>query len=294
LAVSTLRAVVGIPPTAVLLLACRDQPGLVAVVAEFIYRHGGNIVHAEQHIDREKALFFQRIEFELAGLSLGRDEILPALAPVVERFDMRQDLRFSDEVARMAVLVSRQPHCLYDLLARWKLGELKADLPLVISNHDDHGDGTAAFGVEFRYLPVGDDPAAQEASLRSLLVDHGIDLVVLARYMRVLSKGFVDAFPSRIINIHHSFLPAFVGGRPYHQAHERGVKLIGATAHYATEVLDEGPIIEQDVIRVSHRDAVDDLVRKGRDLEKIVLGRAVRHHLEHRVIVYGNKTLVFD
>lgn len=282
------------PPTAVLLLACRDQPGLVAVVADFIYRHGGNIVHAEQHIDREKALFFQRVEFELDGLSLGRQEILSALAPVVERFEMRREVRFSDEVPRMAVLVSRQPHCLYDLLARWKMGELTAELPLVISNHDDHGEGTAAFGVEFRYLPVEPSASDQEAALLHLLRERQIDVVVLARYMRVLSRSFIDAYPSQIINIHHSFLPAFVGGRPYHQAHERGVKLIGATAHYATEILDEGPIIEQDVVRVSHRDAVEDLVRKGRDLEKMVLGRAVRHHLEHRVIVYGNKTLVFD
>ncbi|MDQ1402426.1 MAG: formyltetrahydrofolate deformylase [Actinomycetota bacterium] len=282
-------------PTAVLLLVCPDQPGLVAAVAQVIASHHGNIVHAEQHIDRQSGRFFQRVEFELEGLDLERSEIAGALRPVVERFAMQQDLRFSDEVPRLALLVSRQPHCLYDQLARWRMGELRAEVPVVISNHEDHADGARAFGIDYAYLPVDpDDPASQEVALLDALRAYEIDVVVMARYMRILSPTVIAAFPNRVINIHHSFLPAFTGARPYHQAHERGVKLIGATAHYATDVLDEGPIIDQDVARVSHRDAVDDLVRKGRDLEKTVLGRAVHRHLEHRVIVYGNKTVVFD
>jgi formyltetrahydrofolate deformylase len=282
-------------PTAVLRLVCPDQPGLVAAVADVIARHHGNIVHAEQHIDRENGRFFQRVEFELDGLDLGRHEIEGALRPVVERFGMQEQLRFSDEVPRVALLVSKEAHCLYDLLARWRMGELRAELPVVVSNHPDHADGAGAFGVRFVHLPVDPaDPGAQEAAALKVLRDERIDLVVLARYMRVLSSAAIAAYPERIINIHHSFLPAFVGARPYHQAHMRGVKLIGATAHYATEVLDDGPIIDQDVARVSHRDSVEDLVRKGRDLEKTVLGRALHRHLEHRVIVYRNKTVVFD
>jgi formyltetrahydrofolate deformylase len=281
--------------TATLLLSCPDQKGLVATMADWVYRHDGNIVHADQHTDASEAVFFQRIEFELDGFDLDRHEILPALAPLAERFTMHCDVRFSDERPRVAVLVSKQAHCMYDLLARWRMGELAAEIPLVISNHSDHADVAAHFDVAFAYLPV--TPATrieQESAILSLLAEHDIDLVVLARYMQILSSGFVAKYPNHIINIHHSFLPAFAGGRPYHQAHDRGVKLVGVTAHYATAELDEGPIIEQDVVRVSHRDSVEDLVRKGRDLEMIVLARAVRAHLAHRVLVYGRKTVVFD
>jgi formyltetrahydrofolate deformylase len=282
------------PVTATLLLSCPDQPGLVAAVADFVFRHGGNILHADQHIDREVGIFFQRVEFDLGCFALGRHEILPALAPIAERFGMRCDLRCSDETAKVAILVSRQAHCLDDLLARWRSGELPAEVPLVISNHPDHGDAVRFAGPVFEHLPVTPETKpVQEAAILGLLEAHSIDLIVLARYMQILSASFVARFPSRIINIHHSFLPAFVGAHPYRQAHERGVKLIGATAHYATDDLDEGPIIEQDVTRVSHRDTVDDLVRKGRDLEKVVLARAVRAHLEHRVLSYGHKTVVF-
>jgi formyltetrahydrofolate deformylase len=280
--------------TATLLLSCPDQKGLVATMAEWVYRHDGNIVHADQHTDASESVFFQRIEFELEGFDLDRAEIVPALSPLLERFAMRCDVRFSDERPKVAVLVSKQAHCMYDLLARWRMGELEAEIPLVISNHPDHADVAAHFDVEFAHLPVTPESRIeQESAMLALLVEHDIDLVVLARYMQVLSAGFVAKYPNRIINIHHSFLPAFAGGRPYHQAHDRGVKLIGVTAHYATAELDEGPIIEQDVARVTHRDSVEDLVRKGRDLEMIVLARAVRAHLAHRVLVYGRKTVVF-
>ena len=280
--------------TATLLLSCPDQKGLVATMAEWVYRHDGNIVHADQHTDASESVFFQRIEFELEGFDLDHAEIVPALSPLLERFAMRCDVRFSDERPKVAVLVSKQAHCMYDLLARWRMGELEAEIPLVISNHPDHADVAAHFDVEFAHLPVTPESRIeQESAMLALLVEHDIDLVVLARYMQVLSAGFVAKYPNRIINIHHSFLPAFAGGRPYHQAHDRGVKLIGVTAHYATAELDEGPIIEQDVARVTHRDSVEDLVRKGRDLEMIVLARAVRAHLAHRVLVYGRKTVVF-
>ncbi len=281
--------------TATLLLSCLDQKGLVATMADWVYRHNGNIIHADQHTDASEAVFFQRIEFELDGFDLDRTEILPALGPLAERFTMRCDVRFSDERPRVAILVSKQAHCMYDLLARWRMGELAADIPLVISNHPDQADVAQHFDLAFRHLPVTPESRIeQESAILALLAEHDIDLVVLARYMQILSAGFVAKYPSRIINIHHSFLPAFAGGRPYHQAHDRGVKLIGVTAHYATAELDDGPIIEQDVVRVSHRDTVDDLVRKGRDLEMIVLARAVRAHLAHRVLVYGRKTVVFD
>ena len=280
--------------TATLLLSCPDQKGLVATMADWVYRHDGNIVHADQHTDASEAVFFQRIEFELEGFDLDRTEIVPALSPLLERFAMRCDVRFSDERPKVAVLVSKQAHCMYDLLARWRMGELEAEIPLVISNHPDHADVAAHFDVEFAHLPVTPESRIeQESAMLALLAEHDIDLVALARYMQVLSAGFVAKYPNRIINIHHSFLPAFAGGRPYHQAHDRGVKLIGVTAHYATAELDEGPIIEQDVARVTHRDSVEDLVRKGRDLEMIVLARAVRAHLAHRVLVYGRKTVVF-
>jgi formyltetrahydrofolate deformylase len=283
------------PLTATLLISCRDQKGLVAAVSDFLYRNNGNITHADQHTDREEGVFLQRVEWELAGFAIGRHQIGPAFTRVADRFGMDWSLHFSDETARIAVLASRLPHCLYDLLARWRLGEFRAEIPLIISNHDDTRSIAAEFGVTFHHLPVTPDTRAeQEARIGSLIAGERIDLIVLARYMQVLSDGFVRRYPQRIINIHHSFLPAFAGARPYHQAHERGVKIIGATAHYATAELDQGPIIEQDVVRVSHRDSVEDLVRKGRELEKVVLARAVDFHLRHRVVVYANKTVVFD
>jgi len=281
--------------TGVLLVSCPDQPGIVAAVATFVAGHGGNVIDLQQHTDHTDGAFFQRVEFELDRFDLGRSEVAAAFAPVVDRFRMRWALRFSDERTRVGILASKEPHCLHDLLNRWRTGELAVDLPIVISNHADHAATVEWFGVEHAHVPiVDDDKAAQEAEVRRLLEERHVDLVVLARYMQVLSAGFCAAWPDRIINIHHSFLPAFQGARPYHQAHDRGVKVVGVTAHYATAELDDGPIIDQDVLRVSHRDDVDDLRRKGRDLEVAVLARAVRAHVSHRVLVYGRRTVVFD
>ena len=278
--------------TAVLLISCRDQPGLVHAVAEFVLQQGGNILHAEQHIDREAGVFFQRVEFDVGAA--GSDEIAGAFEPVVQRFGMDVQVRLRDERPRIAVLASREPHCLGDLLARWRTGELAAEIVAVVSNHPDHRALAEFSGVPFHHLPVtADTRQQQEAQLVQLLHTYDVELVVLARYMQILGPAVLDAFPSRIINIHHSFLPAFVGAKPYHQAQQRGVKLIGATAHYATLDLDEGPIIVQDVTPVSHRDSVADLIRKGRDLETVVLAEAVRAHVEHRTLVFGNKTIVF-
>jgi formyltetrahydrofolate deformylase len=279
----------------VLLVSCPDRAGIVAAVAAFVAEHGGNVVDLQQHTDHTDGAFFQRVELELDGVDLARDEIAGAFRPVAERFDMRWSLRFTDERPRVAVLASKEPHCLHDLLNRWRTGELAIDLALVASNHPDHAATAEWYGVPHAHLPIVDgDKAGQEAALQAQLDEHRVDLVVLARYMQVLSPGFCAAWPERIINIHHSFLPAFQGARPYHQAHERGVKVIGVTAHYATAELDDGPIIDQDVLRVSHRDDVDDLRRKGRDLEVAVLARAVRAHTEHKVLVYGRRTVVFD
>jgi formyltetrahydrofolate deformylase len=283
--------------TAVLLLSCPDQPGVVAATAQFLADHHGNIVHAEQHVDPGTgpgdAMFFQRIEFELDGFGLARHEIEPAFRPIADRLAMRVDLRFTDVPTPTAIMASRQPHCLYDLLTRWRSGELPIDLRVVVSNHADHADIAAHMGVPYLHLPVTPDTKVdQERAVLEAFAERGIELVVLARYMQILGETFVATHPT--INIHHSFLPAFVGANPYRQAFDRGVKLIGATAHYATADLDEGPIIEQDTVHVSHRDDVRRLTARGRDLETIVLARAVRAHVEHRVIVHGRKTVVFS
>jgi len=278
---------------AVLLLSCIDQRGLVATVADWVYRNGGNIVAADQHMDL--GIFLQRVEWDLDGFLLGRKEIAEGFRPIAERFGMRWDLRFTDHVARMAILVSKLSHCLYDLLWRQQAGEFRAEVPLVVSNHPDLREASASLGARYEWVPVAPETReTAESRLLALLEEERIELVVLARYMQVLGPRVLERYPQRIINIHHSFLPAFVGARSYHQAYERGVKAIGATAHYVTAELDQGPIIEQDVTRVSHRDSPEDLVRKGRDLEKVVLARAVDLHLRHGVLVYGNKTAVFD
>ncbi len=278
--------------SAVLLLTCPDQRGIVAATMDFIAGHDGNVLHAEQHVDGE--MFFQRVEFDLDGLGLGRDEIESAFAPVAARFGMTVRLEFTDAPTRTALMASRQPHCLYDLLTRWKSGELPIDLRVVISNHPDHADISHHMGVPYVHLPVTKETKPQqESEVLTTLAEHEVDLVVMARYMQILSDDFVAHHPMRIINIHHSFLPAFIGANPYRQAHDRGVKLIGATAHYATADLDEGPIIAQDTTHVNHRDDVKRLTAKGRDLETNVLARAVLAHVEHRVLVHGRKTIVF-
>lgn len=280
-------------PTATLLLSCPDQRGLVAKFANFIYSNGGNIIHADQHTDFSAGLFLTRIEWQLEGFNLPRDIIGPAFNAIAQPLGANWQLRFSDTLPRLAIWVSKQDHCLYDLLWRHQAGELQAEIPLILSNHPNLQPIAASFGIEFHHIPITKDTkAAQEAKQLALLHQHRIDLVVLAKYMQVLSSEFLRQF-STVINIHHSFLPAFAGANPYHRAFERGVKIIGATAHYATADLDEGPIIEQDVVRVSHRDNVDDLIRKGKDLERVVLARAVRLHLQNRVLVYGNRTVVF-
>ncbi|HUJ44536.1 MAG TPA: formyltetrahydrofolate deformylase [Opitutaceae bacterium] len=281
------------PATLIALLHGPDRPGLVARVAGWIFGRGGNIVHADQHRDMEREVFFQRVEWVPAD----RDPEAEArqFAAFAATLGMTARVASSAHRTRGALFVSRADHCFHDLILRWKAGEFAGDFVCVISNHPDLGAAARHYGLPFHRVPVtARTRAAAEARQLKILRAAGAEFVVLARYMQVLSAGFLDEFGGPVINIHHSFLPAFAGGRPYHQAHERGVKLVGATAHYATAVLDDGPIIQQDVVRVTHRHSVDDLIRKGRDLEKLVLAQAVRWHLEHRVLVYGHKTVVFD
>jgi formyltetrahydrofolate deformylase len=281
-------------PTATLLISCPDQRGLVAKIANFIYANGGNIIHADQHTDFAAGLFLTRIEWQLEGFNLPREIIGAAFNAIAQPLGAKWELHFSDTIPRIAVWVSRQDHCLYDLIWRQRAKEIAAEIPLVISNHPHLKAVADQFGIDFYHIPISkDNKAEQEAKQLELLQQYKIDLVVLAKYMQIVSADFINKFP-QIINIHHSFLPAFVGANPYHRAFERGVKVIGATAHYATPELDAGPIIEQDVVRVSHRDEVEDLIRKGKDLERVVLARAVRSHLQNRVLVYGNRTVVFE
>jgi formyltetrahydrofolate deformylase len=281
--------------TAILLIDCPDRKGLVAAIADFLYAHDANILHADQHQDAELGLFFMRVEWDLADFKLGIPEFRRQFAPLAEKLGMRWRLELSADRPRVAIFVSRYDHCLADLLYRHHSGELACDIPLIVSNHADAKRLADFHGIPFHVVAVeAENKAAAERTQFDLLEKHRISLIVLARYMQILSPAFVERYPRQIINVHHSFLPAFAGGRPYHRAYERGVKLIGATSHYVTEELDEGPIIEQDVLRVSHRDGLDDLIQKGRDLEKAVLSRAVRWHAEHRILVYSTKTVVFD
>ena len=280
--------------SAVLLISCPDRKGEVATIADFVYRHNGNILHADEHGDEESGLFLMRVEFDPKDFDIDLADFGKHFAPIAETFAMNWRLAQTSQRLRMVAFVSKYDHCLVDLLYRHQSGELACEIPLIISNHPDTQPVAAFYKIPFVVVPVTKDNKVQaEAQIYALLGTHRPDFIVLARYMQILSNEFVSRYPQRIINIHHSFLPAFIGGRPYHQAFERGVKLIGATSHYVTQELDDGPIIEQDVVRVSHRDTVEDLIRKGRDLEKIVLSRAVRLHVENRVLVYGNKTVVF-
>lgn len=280
---------------AILLISCPDQKGITAAVTGFVASNNGNIVHADQHIDEQSSTFFMRLEWALDGFRLGDEAISAAFTPIAERFAMTWELSFSNVKSRVAIFVSKHLHCLHDLLIRHKVGQLPCEMVLVVSNHPDAQALAREFGLSFAEFPVlKDNKAEQEKRQLELLRRHRIDVVVLARYHQILSVEFVSEFPNRIINVHHSFLPAFVGGNPYAQAYQKGVKLIGATSHYVIEELDAGPIIEQDTVRISHRDELRDLVRKGEDLEKAVLNRAVRWHLEKKVLCYGNKTVVFD
>jgi formyltetrahydrofolate deformylase len=280
---------------AVLLVDCPDAKGLVASISRFLFEHGANILDAAEHRDNERRRFFMRVEFDLADFDVAHDAFAPAFQPLADRFGIDYRLEYAADRPKTAIFVSRYEHCLVDLLYRLRTGELRCDVPLIVSNHEDARPLAAFHGIPFHHIPVtAASKEAAEAAALSLLAAHGVELIVLARYMQVLSAGFVARYPRRIINVHHSFLPAFTGARPYHGAFDRGVKLIGATAHYVTDVLDEGPIIEQDVARVSHRDQIDDLIGKGRDVEKVVLSRAVRWHLDHRLLISGHKTIVFD
>jgi formyltetrahydrofolate deformylase len=280
--------------SAILLIACPDQKGVVAAISDFVFRHDGNILHADEHADEGSNLFLMRVEFDPADFDIDLNDFPGHFSPIARKFGMQWRLAQSSHRQKMVVLVSKYDHCLVDLLYRHKSGELACDIPLVISNHPDNESIADFYQIPYVTIPVPkNDKRPAEEKILSLLRRHNPDFMVLARYMQILSNDFVKEYPQRIINIHHSFLPAFVGAKPYHQALSRGVKLIGATSHYVTEVLDDGPIIEQDVIRISHRDSLDDLLHKGRDLEKVVLSRAVRWHIENRILLYGNKTVVF-
>jgi formyltetrahydrofolate deformylase len=282
--------------SAVLLIHCPDKPGIVVAITDFIHKNDGNILYLDQHVDTERGVFFMRIEWDLSRFVIQREKIAEYFYTLVgSRYQMTSQLHFSDTKLRMALFVSKLPHCFYDLLARYECGELNVEIPVIISNHDDLKHVAERLGIDFHHIEItGENKQQQEEKQKQLLVEYDIDFIVLARYMQVLSDDFVKAYPQRIINIHHSFLPAFPGGRPYHSAFERGVKIIGATSHYVTAELDAGPIIEQDVVHVSHKDTVEDMVRIGRDLEKIVLARAVRHHVHHDLLVYENRTVVFE
>jgi formyltetrahydrofolate deformylase len=300
--------------TAVLLIDCPDRKGLVARVSGLLYERGANILHADQHIDRDAGLFFMRVEWSLnsvngsqpekgtgppstgsASSPFDLDAFRRAFTPLAAELGMHWQLTSSARRPRVALFCSQVLHCMADLLHRWRAGELDCDIPLIVSNHREVENLAVFYGVPFEHLPVTSATRVQaEKKQLDLLARHQIDLVILARYMQILSPEFVAQYPAAIINVHHSFLPAFTGARPYHAAHARGVKLIGATSHYVTAILDDGPIIEQDVARISHRDQVEDLVARGRDLERMVLSRAVRWHLDRRILCYGNKTVVFD
>lgn len=282
--------------TAIILVYCPDRKGIIARITEFLNKNSGNIVYLEQHVDRQNKIFFMRIEWELDGFLIPKNEIAEYFGSfIVIKYDMTWRLYFSDQRPRMAIFVSKLTHCLFDILSRYQAGEWNVEIPLIISNHETIESVANRFDIDFEYSPrSGDKKKEQEEKDILILEKYKIDFVVLARYMQILSEDFVNNYPNKIINIHHSFLPAFPGAKPYHSAHAKGVKIIGATSHYVTTELDAGPIIEQDVTRISHTDSVQDLVRKGQDLEKIVLSRAVFAHLQRKTMVYQNRTIVFS
>ncbi len=282
--------------TAKLLLHCPDQPGILAEVTNFITVNKGNIIYLDQYVDHVENIFFMRIEWELKDFLVPQEKIEDYFATLyAQKYEMNFRLYFSDTKPRMAIFVSKMSHCLFDLLARYTAGEWNVEIPLIISNHPDLQHVAERFGIPFHLFPITKETKEeQEKKEMELLAKHKITFIVLARYMQVISEQMINAYPNRIINIHHSFLPAFVGAKPYHAAFERGVKIIGATSHYVTSELDAGPIIEQDVVRITHKDTVQDLVNKGKDLEKIVLSRAVQKHIERKVLAYKNKTVIFN
>ncbi|MDD2465754.1 MAG: formyltetrahydrofolate deformylase [Desulfobulbus sp.] len=281
--------------SAILLIHCPDNKGIVATVSEFIYKNNGNITYLDQHVDTHRKVFFMRIEWELNDFIIPDGKIGEYFETLIaKKYDMKWQLHFSHDMPRMAIFVSKMPHCLYDILSRWKSNEIEVDIPLIISNHKDLEPVAQQFGIDFYHFEITKhNKQEQEQAQLQLLAEHNVEFIVLARYMQILSDTFIQHYRDKIINIHHSFLPAFPGAKPYHSAFERGVKVIGATSHYVTTDLDAGPIIAQDIIRVSHADSIDDLVRKGRDLEKVILSRSIWHHLQRQILVFQNRTIVF-
>jgi len=281
--------------TAVLLIKCPDQKGIVAFISEFLYNNKGNVIHLDQHVDTKTAHFYMRVEWELDDFVIPRDKIGEYFQTLIaEKYQIDFDLYFMDEKPKMALFVTKSSHCLYDILSRVTSGEWDIDIPLIVSNHEKLKHVADRFGIPYYHIPITKETKKeQEQKQLKLLAEYDIDFIILARYMQILSEDIIQEYPNKTINIHHSFLPAFPGARPYHSAYERGVKIIGATSHYVTADLDEGPIIEQDVIRVNHQHSIPDLIRKGKDLEKLVLSRGIWHHIQRRVIVHNNRTIVF-
>ena len=282
--------------TAILLIHCPDKEGIVAAVTDFLFRNHGNVVELEQHVDKDSKTFFMRVEWELENFTIEKSKIDDYFGTLVGRkFEMSWTLHFSDKNPRMAIFVSKASHCLYDILSRYQSKEWAVEIPLIISNHQNLAYIAERFDIPFYHVPITKETKAeQEAKHLELLAEHDIDFIVLARYMQIISDDFITHFPNRIINIHHSFLPAFIGAKPYHQAFERGVKIIGATSHYVTQELDAGPIIAQDVAKITHKESVQELITKGKDLEKLVLSTGIALHLQHKVLSYGNKTVIFN
>ena len=282
-------------PTAILLLSCKDRTGLVSRISNFIFERGGNILDLDEHVDPIENMFFIRVAWSTKNFSIGVEEIEEAITPLAKEFKASWKIKIAEEKLRTAIFVSKYDHCIQDILWRQNMGEFEIEIPLIISNHPDLEPLAQQYGIPFRVFPINkENKAEQEDRELELLKEKQIDTIILARYMQILSPEFVSKYPSRIINIHHSFLPAFVGSKPYNQAYERGVKIIGATSHYVTADLDEGPIIEQGIIRISHKDSIKDLIRKGRDLERRVLAQAILNHSQHRILVHGQKTIVFE
>lgn len=280
----------------IILISCKDRRGIISAVTEFISEHDGNILDLDEHVDPSDRVFFMRVVWELAGFNIPQDQIGGIFQKqIADSFQMNWSLHFSSNIPRMAIFVSKLSHCLYDILGHFQSGEWQVDIPVIISNHEILGEVARRYQIPFRFFPITPDTkAAQERSQLQLLAQLKVDFVVLARYMQILTPNFISAYKNRIINIHHSFLPAFPGAKPYHSAHHRGVKIIGASSHYVTEDLDAGPIIDQDVVRISHKNKISELIRKGKDLEKIVLSRAIYMHLKHKILIYQNRTIIFD
>ncbi len=282
--------------TAILLIHCLDKEGIIAAVTDFLFKNQGNIIDLEQHVDKDSKVFFMRVEWELNNFAIAKEKIEDYFETLVgKQFQMNWKLHFSENIPRMAIFVSKASHCLYDILSRYQSKEWNVEIPLIISNHPNLAFIAERFGIEYHHIPITkENKAEQEVKHLELLKKHHIDLVVLARYMQIISDDFIYHFADRIINIHHSFLPAFIGAKPYHQAYQRGVKIIGATSHYVTKDLDAGPIIAQDVAKISHKESIDELILKGKDLEKLVLSNGIALHLQHKILPYGNKTVIFN